>query len=66
MILMLALMAVVIAGLGFVKFRQIQAMAGQVAAMQPPPEAVTTIVAAPEEWPATLQRDRHDRARCRA
>jgi hypothetical protein len=46
MILMLALMTVVIAGLGFVKVRQFQAMAEQFAAMQPPPEAVTTIVAA--------------------
>jgi membrane fusion protein, multidrug efflux system len=54
MILMLALMTVVIAGLGFVKVRQFQAMAEQFAAMQPPPEAVTTIVAALEDWPATL------------
>jgi membrane fusion protein (multidrug efflux system) len=29
-------------------------MAEQFAAMQPPPEAVTTIVAAREQWPATL------------
>jgi membrane fusion protein (multidrug efflux system) len=54
MILMLASMALVIAGLGFVKVRQFQAMAEQFAAMQPPPEAVTTIVAAREEWPATI------------
>lgn len=54
MILMVVVMAIVIAGLGFVKFRQFQAMAGEFAAMQPPPDAVTTIVAAREEWPATL------------
>lgn len=54
MILMLVLMAVLIAALGFVKIRQFQAMAGQFAGMQPPPEAVTTIVAQREEWPATL------------
>jgi membrane fusion protein, multidrug efflux system len=54
MILMLAVMAIAIAGLGFVKLRQFQAMAQQFAAMQPPPEAVTTIVAAREDWPATL------------
>jgi membrane fusion protein, multidrug efflux system len=54
MILMLVLMTVVIAGLGFVKVRQFQAMADQFAAMQPPPEAVTTTVAELEEWPATL------------
>ena len=54
MILMLILMTVLIAGLGFVKLRQFQAMAGEFAAMQPPPDAVTTIVAAQEEWPATI------------
>jgi membrane fusion protein (multidrug efflux system) len=54
MILMLALMASAIAGLGFIKLKQVQAMAQQFAAMQPPPEAVTTIVAAREDWPATL------------
>jgi membrane fusion protein (multidrug efflux system) len=54
MILMLGLMAILIAGLGLVKVRQFQAMADEFAAMQPPPEAVTTIVAAQDEWPATL------------
>jgi membrane fusion protein (multidrug efflux system) len=47
-------MTVFIAGLGFIKFRQFQAMAEQFAAMQPPPDAVTTIVAAKEDWPNTL------------
>jgi membrane fusion protein (multidrug efflux system) len=54
MILMVVVMAIFITGLGFVKFRQFQAMAGEFAAMQPPPDAVTTIVTAQEEWPATL------------
>jgi membrane fusion protein (multidrug efflux system) len=54
MILMVALMLAIIAALAFVKFRQFQAMAAQFAAMQPPPEAVTTIVAEREEWPLTL------------
>ena len=54
MILMVVLMTIFITVLGFVKFRQFQAMAGEFAAMQPPPDAVTTIVAAREEWPATL------------
>jgi membrane fusion protein (multidrug efflux system) len=54
MILMLVLMTVFIAALGFVKVRQFQAMAGQFAAMHPPPDAVTTIVAKREKWPATL------------
>jgi membrane fusion protein, multidrug efflux system len=52
MILMLALMLLVIGGLGFVKFRQIEAATKTV--MQPPPEAVTTVVAKQEKWPATL------------
>src|SRR5438445_9485763 len=54
MILMLVLAVAVVAGLGFVKFRQIQTAIAQGAAFQPPPEAVTTIVAAQEEWPSTL------------
>jgi membrane fusion protein (multidrug efflux system) len=54
MILMLVLMTVFIAGLGFLKVRQFQAMAGEFAAMQPPPEAVTTIVTERDDWPAVL------------
>ena len=54
MIAMLVLMIALIAGLAFIKFRQFQAMAAQFAAMQPPPEAVTTIVAQREEWPTTI------------
>src|SRR4029077_20512564 len=54
MIVMLVVMVVFIAGLAFIKFQQFQAMAQQFAAMQPPPDAVTTIVAQREAWPATL------------
>ena len=54
MFLMLVVTTGVIALLGFVKFRQIQVAVGQAAAFQPPPEAVTTVVAQQEEWPATL------------
>src|SRR2546426_9057780 len=54
MIVMLALVGAIVAGLGFVKFRQFQAAMGQAAAFQPPPEAVTTIVAVKETWPASL------------
>jgi len=54
MILMVVVMIAIIAGLGFVKFKQFQAMAEQFAAMQPPPDAVTTIVAAEAQWPSTL------------
>jgi membrane fusion protein (multidrug efflux system) len=54
MFLMLAGMAVFVAVLGTVKFRQIQMAAAQAASFQPPPEAVTTTVAKQEPWPATL------------
>jgi membrane fusion protein (multidrug efflux system) len=54
MIVMLAVTALIITGLGVVKFQQIQTAIAQGAAFQPPPEAVTTIVAQQEEWPATL------------
>ena len=54
MILMLAGDARRRRALGFVKFQQIQTAMAQGAAFQPPPEAVTTIVARQEEWPATL------------
>ena len=50
----LAATVMIVAALGFVKFKQVQTAIGQAAAFQPPPEAVTTIVAAEEEWPATL------------
>ena len=53
MILMLSVMAAIIAGLGFVKFRQIQTAIAEGAAFQPPPEAVTTTVAALDDWPTT-------------
>src|SRR5262245_33138967 len=54
MILMLTVTAGLVAALGFVKFRQIQDAMGQAAAFQPPPEAVTTIMAQQEKWPSTL------------
>jgi membrane fusion protein (multidrug efflux system) len=54
MIVMLVLAMAIIAGLGFVKFRQVQTAIAQGASFQPPPVAVTTIVAKQEKWPATL------------
>jgi len=54
MILMLLVVATFIAGISFVKFRQVQAAIAQAASFQPPPEAVTTIVAAREAWQAAL------------
>ena len=54
MVLMLVAVFVVISTLGFFKFQQIQTAMAQGAAYQPPPEAVTTVVATVEEWPSTL------------
>jgi membrane fusion protein, multidrug efflux system len=54
MILMLSVSAVLIAGLGFVKFRQVKAAMAVYASFQPPPEAVTTIIARQENWPTTI------------
>jgi membrane fusion protein (multidrug efflux system) len=54
MVLMLIATGAFVAVLGFVKFQQFQAAAGQAAAFQPPPDAVTTIVARPEEWATAL------------
>jgi membrane fusion protein (multidrug efflux system) len=54
MFLMLAGMAVFVTGIGTVKFLQIRAAIAQASSFQPPPEAVTTIVARQETWPASL------------
>ena len=54
MIGMLAVTLALVAALGFVKFKQIQTAIAQGAAFQPPPEAVTTIVASEEAWTSTL------------
>ena len=54
LILMLVVMAAVLGGLGFVKFRQVEAAIAQGASFQMPPTAVTTVVAQRETWPSTL------------
>jgi membrane fusion protein, multidrug efflux system len=54
MILMLTVLLMCLAGLAFVKFRQVKAAIAVYASFQPPPEAVTTMVASEERWPATL------------
>src|SRR5262245_66492426 len=54
MLLMLVAMVALLPTLGFVKFKQIQTAMAQNAAFQPPPEAVTTVIAQPETWPSTL------------
>jgi len=53
MFLMLFVAATVIAGLGYFKLRQVQAAVKAGSSFQPPPEAITTIVAREETWPST-------------
>jgi membrane fusion protein, multidrug efflux system len=54
MFLTLAVLAAILGGLGFVKFRQVQAAIAQGASYQPPPTAVTTVIAKRETWPSTM------------
>jgi membrane fusion protein (multidrug efflux system) len=55
MIFMLIAIGVFLTALGSLKFKQVQAAIAEGASYQPPPEAVTTIVAREERWPATLR-----------
>ena len=54
MVLMLAVTVVVLTALGFVKFRQIQTAVQAASSFQPPPVAVTSVVAQRQEWPTTI------------
>jgi membrane fusion protein (multidrug efflux system) len=54
MLLMLAVVLLVIAGLGFVKYRQFQTFKAMGASFAPPPDAVTTVIAKTDTWPSTL------------
>jgi membrane fusion protein, multidrug efflux system len=54
MILMLVVVAAVVGGLGFVKFRQVEVAIAKGASFQIPPTAVTTVIAQRETWPSTL------------
>jgi len=54
MIQMLAIVILVIATLGFVKYRQISAAIAGGKSYQPPPEAVTTVVAERSTWATTI------------
>jgi membrane fusion protein, multidrug efflux system len=55
MLLMLAVMLALLGGLGFFKYRQVQAAIAQGASFAPPPAAVTTMIAKRETWPSTLK-----------
>jgi membrane fusion protein, multidrug efflux system len=54
MLIMVAAIVLFIAVIGVVKFMQIRAAIAAGAAFQMPPEAVTTVVAKKDDWPATL------------
>jgi membrane fusion protein (multidrug efflux system) len=48
-------LALLVAVIGTVKFLQVRAAIAQGMAWQPPPEAVTTVTASQESWPASLR-----------
>jgi membrane fusion protein (multidrug efflux system) len=52
---MLAAVLVFVAVIGFVKFQQVRAAIAMGKSFAPPPEAVTTFVARPQQWQATLE-----------
>lgn len=54
MILTLVVLIAVLGGMGFAKYRQVEAAIAMGASFQPPPTAVTTVVARKETWPSTL------------
>src|SRR3954463_4100016 len=54
MIIMLAVLIAIVGGLGFAKFKQVEAAIKMGASFSPPPTAVTTVVAKRETWPSTL------------
>ncbi len=54
MILMLVLVALVIGGLGFFKFKQFKGAMAAAANFTLPPTAVTTVTVKPEKWPSTF------------
>src|SRR4030081_1486693 len=54
LILMLLVVGALLAGLGFVKYRQIETAIAAGSSFAPPPTSVTTVVAKRETWPSTL------------
>jgi membrane fusion protein (multidrug efflux system) len=54
LIVVLLLMAALIGGLGFVKYRQVESAIAAGASFQMPPTSVTTVVTKRETWPTTL------------
>jgi len=54
MLLMLAIVVAFVAAVGSVKFFQIKGAMAKQGSYQPPPEAVTTVIAKPEPWQMSL------------
>jgi len=54
MFLTLFALAVILAGVGFVKYRQVQGGIAHSSSFRPPPEAVTTVIAATDLWEHTV------------
>lgn len=54
MILMFVVVLALLGGLGFAKYRQVEAAIAMGASFQPPPTAVTTVIAKKATWPSTL------------
>jgi membrane fusion protein (multidrug efflux system) len=54
LIITVIVLAAILGGLGFVKFKQVEVAIAQGASFQMPPTAVTTVVAQRETWPSTL------------
>ncbi|HEV8375788.1 MAG TPA: efflux RND transporter periplasmic adaptor subunit [Candidatus Polarisedimenticolia bacterium] len=50
MVIMLLAMTAFVAAIGLVKFQQIQAAIAQSSSFEPPPEAVTTLIAREQDW----------------
>ena len=54
MILTLGVLLILVTALGFVKFRQVKSAIAAGSSFQPPPTAVTSLVAKQEQWSGTL------------
>ena len=54
MVIVLLLMAALVGGLGFVKYRQVESAIAAGASFQIPATSVTTVIAKRETWPSTL------------
>src|SRR5437667_5615171 len=54
MVLTVGVLLVLVTALGFVKFKQVKSAIAAGSSFQPPPEAVTSLVARREQWSGTL------------